>query len=138
MSEPIDRVQALADQLAEGAKQARVEQAERRAAMSTNERAEQLMGRRGPGQPFDIPCEQGYRCPVCLVEEVGREDEALHWSEYNGFLWCERCNRDYPSVLCVPLVERSPDEPKYRHAIGVDAAVSVFLDTVEQAKRGAS
>lgn len=101
--------------------------------MSTNERSERMMGRRGPGQPIDMPCEQGYRCPVCVVEEVGYEDEALQWSEYNGFLWCERCDRDYPSALCVPLVARRDDEKEWRHAIGPDAAVTVFLDTVEAA-----
>lgn len=44
---------------------------------SKNERAETLMGRRPEGIPFDMPCELGYRCPVCLVEEVGREDEEV-------------------------------------------------------------
>lgn len=124
-----DLMQHLTD-CVEAAKAARVEA---RAGMSTNDRAEALFGRRGPGIPFDMPCERGYRCPVCVVEDVGREDEGIQWSEYNGFPWCERCNRDYPSALCVPLVGRPAEEPKWRHAIGPDAAVSVFLDTVEQA-----
>lgn len=84
---------------------------------STNERAEKLIGKRDLPEGtviFDMPHELGYQCPVCKLPE----DEYLNFSEYNGFLWCERCDKDYPSVLCQPDVNR---------------AIDTYLDTVEQA-----
>lgn len=108
-------------------------------APSVNERAEALMGRRPTDViPFDQPCELGYWCPVCKVPAVvdGEYDERLHWSEYQGFLWCEVCNVDYPSALCVPLdAIPDPDRP-WVHA-GPQAAIDTFLSTVEQAVKRA-
>ena len=101
---------------------------------STNQRAEVIMGRRPEGVAFDLPCELGYECPVCRhPARMGDDfDERLHWSEYNGFLWCEVCDRDYPSALCVPI--NMPSEPRPGWWIaGPEAAIKVFLDTVEQA-----
>lgn len=100
---------------------------------SKNERAEKLMGNRlQPGQEhvlfFDFPCELGYWCPTCKIEW----DETLIWSEYNGFIWCERCNFDWPSALCVNL-DAAPDPKHDWKKAGRESAVSVFLDTVEQA-----
>lgn len=64
---------------------------------SKNERAEKLVGKRiARGNPIDLPCELDYWCPICKIEV----DEGLQWSEYNGFLWCEKCNLDIPSALC--------------------------------------
>lgn len=105
---------------------------------SANERAEAIVGRRitkeqeerGGVVPFDCPCEIGYRCPVCKIDW----DESLQWSEYASFLWCERCNFDYPSALCVPLDKQPIEDRPYVNA-GRDAAVRVFLDTVEDAVR---
>jgi len=75
-------------------------------ALSKNAAAEALLGRR-PGAEvviIDEPVELGYHCPVCVYEDVTDEkpDERLMWSEYNAFLWCVVCNRDYPSALCLP------------------------------------
>jgi hypothetical protein len=90
---------------------------------SKNERARQVMGLRLQGRTegvviFDQPCELGYHCPVCKYELTdGRNyDERLDWSEYNGFLWCSVCNRDYPSCLCQP---------------DMDKAIETFLDQIE-------
>lgn len=74
---------------------------------SKNELAEHLVGRRPEGvMPIDQPCELGlgYHCPVCKYPLIVDEqyDERLFWSEYQGFLWCAVCNRDYPSCLCAP------------------------------------
>jgi len=108
---------------------------------SVNERAERLMGRRlTPEQEaqgviaFDQPAELGFWCPVCRVEPLvdGDYDERLHWSEYAGFLWCDICDRDYPSALCVPFHLRHDPVHPWVHA-GPLAAVKVFLDSVEQA-----
>lgn len=81
-------------------------------AVSKNAEAERLVGKRcedraggGEGIVFlDEPVELGYHCPVCVYEAVINEnyDERLLWSEYEGFLWCSVCNRDYPSCLCLP------------------------------------
>lgn len=98
-------------------------------AYSVNARAEQIMGRRVPEgetvMPFDYPCELGYWCPVCRQEW----DEELDWSEYRAFLWCGRCNVDYPSALCVPLTESPEGTPDWRRT-GIDRAVEVYLDSV--------
>ena len=83
-----------------------------------NERAESIMGlRRTDGIAIDQPCELDYHCPICVYEQAfgGNFDERLEWSEYNGFLWCSVCNRDYPSALCMPDPVR---------------ATAIFLDTV--------
>jgi hypothetical protein len=89
---------------------------------STNDCAEKIMGRRRTdGISIDQPCELGYHCPVCEYPLTvdGDYDERLSWSEYNGFLWCEVCNKDYPSALCQPDIDR---------------AIGTFLDTIEGAK----
>ena len=91
---------------------------------SKNERAEKIVGLR-PVKPntivIDLPCELGYHCPVCkydTVDDKGNFDERLHWSEYSSFIWCQVCNRDYPSALCQP---------------DIDKAIGVFLDSIEHA-----
>lgn len=91
---------------------------------SKNERAEQLLGLRPPGDAVLAPSELGYRCPVCKnIPMVEHEyDERLTWSEYNSFLWCEVCNRDFPSCLCLQDVEQ---------------AIGIFLDSIETAKDNA-
>lgn len=87
---------------------------------SKNKRAEKLMGLRHEGQPLCYPCEMDYHCPVCKYKlwVKGQPDERLNWSEYNGFLWCEVCNKDYPSALC---------------KLNIDDAIDTFLDSVERA-----
>lgn len=91
---------------------------------SENKRAEDIAGKRNlpPGAiPFDLPCELGYHCPVCQYEHIidGNFDERLGWSEYNGFLYCYVCNKDYPSALCMP---------------DIDKAIDIYLDCIEEAK----
>lgn len=92
---------------------------------SKNKRAEKLVGLRDAKRGMvvlDFPGELGYRCPVCKNEVVSKElgmyDERLEWSEYNGFLWCSVCNRDYPSALCQPDIEK---------------AIIIYLDCIEDA-----
>jgi len=90
---------------------------------SKNKRAARLMGLRRTGAIIlDQPCELGYHCPICeypMMSEDGQHyDERLHWSEYNSFIWCEVCNFDYPSALCMP-------DPK--------EATEIFLDIVDNA-----
>jgi hypothetical protein len=75
-----------------------------------NELAARIVGlRRADGQPFDRPCELGFHCPVCRYDLASDDerDERLEWSEYNGFLWCSVCNKDYPSTLCMPNIDRA-------------------------------
>lgn len=89
---------------------------------SSNARAERIMGRRREGVAIDQPCELDFHCPVCVYPLVtdGDYDERLYWSEYNFFLWCEVCNRDYPSALCQPDLDR---------------AIEILLSTVAEAVR---
>lgn len=84
--------------------------------ISKNKRAKKLVGLRAeylhsPTIIFDFPCELGYHCPVCKYELIvdGNYDERLDWSEYNGFLWCDVCNKDYPTALCMPDINRAID-----------------------------
>lgn len=90
-----------------------------------SELAEKIVGKRKPikGIIFDQPAELGYCCPVCKnINTDGKDfiDERLHWSEYNSFLWCSICNRDYPSALCQP---------------NIDKAIETFLWAVVDGKR---
>ncbi len=78
---------------------------------STNSLAEKIVGTRLPfnGIVFDQPAELGYHCPVCKYENIVKEefDERLRWSEYNGFLWCSKCNKDYPTALCIKDIDKA-------------------------------
>ena len=91
---------------------------------SVNERAEKIVGKRQipyNALIFDQPCELDYHCPVCKYKQVtkGNYDERLHWSEYNGFIWCSVCNVDYPSALCQPDIKK---------------AIATYLTCVQEAK----
>ena len=85
---------------------------------SKNERAEKAVGIRNISPNtiiFDFPCELGYFCPVCREDK----DVSLQWSEYNGFIWCPRCDRDFPSAICTDNIDR---------------AIEIYLTCVEDAK----
>ena len=88
---------------------------------SVNAKARKTMGMRRDGIAIDQPCELGYHCPVCkyLLEDGGDYDERLLWSEYNSFLWCSVCNKDYPSAFCQP---------------DIDKAIEIFLASVSSAQ----
>jgi len=93
--------------------------------ISKNDYAESIVGKRPTGfTPIDFPCELGYHCPTCKYENLdhGEYDLRLYWSEYEGFLYCYTCNKDYPSALCMPDVDR---------------ATKIFLDTVRDAVKRA-
>jgi ribosomal protein L44E len=111
--------------------------------LSKNRRAEIILGKRNlpPGSiPFDQPCELGYHCPVCKYEHFRVNqmtwDERLHWSEYEGFIWCSVCNKDYPSCVCYNAQSNIPD---YVYRVNpdcktyADLSIKVFLDTIEEA-----
>lgn len=70
--------------------------------VSKNIRAEQICGLRPEGIPIDFPIELGYVCPKNKLH-------SLEWSEYNNFIWCEQCNFDYPSPLCLRDYKRATD-----------------------------
>lgn len=84
--------------------------------------AKEIVGMRSTsGLAVDFPAELGYHCPVCkyTVLENGEYDERLYWSEYNYFIWCSVCNKDYPSMLCIDDIDKSID---------------VFLSTIKDVK----
>ena len=106
-------------------------------AYSKNERAEKIVGLRnipGGSIPFDQPCELGYHCPVCKYSQtiLGNYDERLEWSEYNSFLWCSVCNKDYPTCLCVPMNKKLP--PFLDEKSAIDYAIKIYLDSIVGAK----
>ena len=107
--------------------------------VSKNKRAEEIVGLRDIPEgsiPFDQPCELGYHCPVCQYRHFTSSqmewDERLQWSEYNGFLWCSVCNKDYPSCLCIPMNEEPPRYLKKKSA--ADYAIEIYLDAVKFAE----
>ena len=90
--------------------------------ISQNKKAEKLVGLREEynkihnipkdAQPFDFPCELGFHCPKCkykLLNQEGNYDERLKWSEYQGFIYCRVCNKDYPSTICMPNPEKATE-----------------------------
>lgn len=90
---------------------------------SKNVLAEKIVGLRIiKGVIFDQPCELGYHCPICKYERIvkGEFDGRLNWSEYNSFIWCGVCNKDYPSCLCQP---------------DIDKAIETFLLSVNYVKK---
>ena len=63
---------------------------------------------------IDLPMELWYICPKCK-----KLSERLDWSEYNWFLYCYECNKDYPTCLCCDDLEK---------------AIDVYLNCVNDAK----
>jgi len=106
---------------------------------SENLDAKKVMGtRRTDVIAFDQPCELNYHCPICKYKHMtdGEPDERLHWSEYNGFIWCSVCNLDIPSVFCIrdlKHVRRKKGTKKWKHS-GMEDAIEGFLVSVHQAK----
>jgi hypothetical protein len=82
---------------------------------SKNDRAKEIVWLRdglGPNvMPFDTPEWLWYECPVHKGESW------LEFSEYNWFLRCDSCDRDYPTCLCC-----WDDQ---------DKAIDIYLSTVE-------
>ena len=96
---------------------------------SKNGRAERVCGLRKKGTPLFLPDELGYACPIC-----GCSDEVnLHWSEYNFFLWCEKCNLDIPSCLCVKYFAPSSDGKVMSPNERIEEATKIFLNCLENA-----
>jgi len=89
---------------------------------SKNVEAEKIVGKRNipkNAMIFDFPCELDYHCPICKYENEtnGEFDTRLEWSEYNGFIYCRVCNKDFPSCLCTP---------------NIDKAIKIYLDCQEE------
>ena len=53
---------------------------------------------------IDMPRELWYICPICQ-----KKWEMLDWSEYNWFLYCRTCNKDIPTCLCMPDIDKAID-----------------------------
>lgn len=82
---------------------------------SKNNRAKEIVWLRETNWiPFDLPMELWYKCPICKIES-----EWLCFSEYNWFLYCQDCNKDYPSVLCLD---------------DIDKATEIYLDIIQDIK----
>jgi len=96
---------------------------------SKNERAKRLCDLRPRGQPLFAPCELGFACPIC-----GASDEVnLHFSEYEMFLWCKKCNLDIPSCLCVRYPEpRFSETEELSVSDRIAKATKLFLDCIEE------
>jgi hypothetical protein len=89
---------------------------------SVNLEALRIVGLRNegkPGTPIFCPCELGYACPIC-----GEAGDALEFSEYNSFLWCENCNLDIPSCLCIKTKNKKDR---------ITRATDIFLRSVKDA-----
>src|SRR5438067_11453529 len=77
---------------------------------STRDLTGQIVGlRKDDGHTLDAPGELGFHCPVCQYSlfHDGEYDARLKWSQYNGFLSCSVCEKDYPSAICMPNVDRA-------------------------------
>lgn len=81
---------------------------------SKNERAERVVGLRPNlnAIAIDHPTDFDYHCPHCT------QSHTLEWSEYNGFVWCRSCDKDYPTCFCIP---------------DMDSAIDCYLATVSDA-----
>lgn len=89
---------------------------------SKNKVAEELVGLRKHGTPIQLPFEMDYSCPLCAPPinentkifttkgDLKAPFSRLHFSEYNGFMWCEKCNIDIPSFLCLNPISKKAIE----------------------------
>lgn len=102
------------------------------AGTSENAVAQALFGHRMEGRNEKVlvlfaPIEQDYTCPVHQQSiDDEQQHQTLFWSEYNCFVWCSLCDKDYPSALCL-----NADVP-------VDRKIKIYLDTVQFAVNRAS
>lgn len=79
---------------------------------SKNKSAEEICGKKPEGGvAIDQPAEFYYYCPK-------NKEHEIYWSEYNYFIWCEGCNKDYPSVICCDA----------------DKSIEVFLEIIKHIK----
>lgn len=103
--------------------------------ISRSEKIEQICGRRKGGIPIQFPFELDYHCPICGKEPVKVDSNNelellhLHFSEYNYFMWCERCNIDIPSLLCLKA------HSKYAVSIYTDRFLQMVSSIQEKAIR---
>jgi len=87
--------------------------------------------------PFDQPAELGYVCPLCQNKPYNKEsgcfDERLHWSEYEGFLWCSVCNLDIPTCFCVSNLNKKGKRKgrQWYQKDGLKDAIKIYLDCIE-------
>ena len=66
---------------------------------SKNELALKICGLRNTnGVSPDFPEDFDYMCPRC-------GNKHLEWSEYNTFCWCGKCNKDFPTCICMPKLD---------------------------------
>lgn len=79
---------------------------------SKNERAGKICGFRPGGISIDFPCELGFKCPK-------NKNHFLDWSEYKFFIYCENCNLDIPSPICIKSIRK---------------ATECYLDIIEELK----
>lgn len=75
-----------------------------------NPDAERICGIREAGRHANMmlePFEVGYQCPICKTiawkpgADYINEITALEFSEYDGFMYCPKCNIDLPSYFCL-------------------------------------
>ena len=84
---------------------------------SVNKQAEEIVWKRDVSPnafAIDLPIEHWFVCPICKIKS-----EWLNWSEYNWFLWCDKCNKDYPTCLCCD---------------NIDKAINIYLNCIQDAK----
>jgi hypothetical protein len=96
--------------------------------VSKNKEAEELLGLRKKGTSVFQPVELGYVCPICNTES-----EDLRFSEYNGFLWCPKCDLDIPSCLCKKYPEPNISHRVLPKRIKVEEMTRIFLKTIKDA-----
>lgn len=94
--------------------------------------AEKIVGRRL------TPEQEAGTEPAPLMYNIGPTDLALHcpvhpdappetlnWSEYEGFVWCELCEWDWPSPRCIDIFSEPDGDPM--HWIGRQAIIDSYL-----------
>ena len=103
---------------------------------SKNNKAKEIVGLRPTGaSPFSLPCEMDYNCPIChrtckicSKEQESEEiihDESLHFSEYEGFMWCPKCNLDIPWCFCLRANTKE----------ALDIYINRYLDWLKELKK---
>lgn len=61
----------------------------------------------------------------------------LHFSEYNYFMWCERCNIDIPSYLCLSPISKGAIEIYTKRFLGMvknikERAIKEYCETKQK------
>lgn len=95
-------------------------------------RIEKIMPKRKRGTPVFQATELGFACPICRCEIYPK----FTFSEFDCFMWCERCKLDIPSCFCKIYYEPKLSEEELPLRDRIILQTKIFIDTLTKLQEG--